>query len=377
MTTKWVTPLFLSVLSFMVNTQNVCAVCKQGQEQSSSEAFQTNLTTTSPLRNREIVNHPIDSLEYLLSKWDTLLVEVQQQEKASNEDFQLFSNFNRSYLDSEWSALFQLIKYRKVNYGNIASYLAPQKQKLQDLYTRFVQIKQEYPSSVEPFRHPSIVAPLPLNCNPACTNMDFAAGNFTGWNGYYAANNSTTLAHVITGVTGGALGAVVRGAKDPATSNTYQMHITSSANNDWFLSNYHAINMSQASPWGSGYSAMIGDSINNGKGMAILSQEFQVTPTTNSITYAYSVFLENPAHNYYQQPFFSVVIFDQNGDTIQNCGVYNVVSGSNIPGFIGEYYPPDNHETSGGAGGDTILETLEPGKCTAYQLCGPMCNYSI
>jgi len=359
MITKWATPLFLSVLSFMINAQNVCALSKQGQEQSSSGAFQTksianNTPKTFSLRNSEVINNPVDSLEDLLSKWDTLLSEVKQQAKASNEDFQLFSNFNRRYLDSEWSALFQLIKYRKINYSNIASYLSAKNQKIQALYSSFIQIKQEYPSSVEPFQHPSLTPPLPIGCNVACTNMDFSAGNFTGWNGYYAANNSTTLAHVFTGITGGLLGAVVRSALDPATSNSYQVHITSRGNNDWFLRNYHAINMSQASPWGNGYSAMIGDSINNGKGMAVLSQEFQVTSTTNSVTYAYSVFLENPAHNYYQQPFFSVTLFDQNGDTIRNCGVYNVVSGPNIPGFAGEYYPPDNHETSGGAGGDTI-----------------------
>jgi hypothetical protein len=363
MSTKWVTPLFLSVLSFMINTQNVCAMSKQGQEQRYLGTFQSNLKTTNHqtvVSSKNEANTqmsspgPVDSLEDLLSKWDTLLSEVQRQVKAGNEDFQFFSNFNRTYLDSEWSALFQLIKFRKVNYNNIASYLSPKKQKLQALYSTFIQIKQQYPSSVEPFRHPSVIPPLPAGCNPACTNMDFATGNFTGWNGYYAMNNSTTLAHVITGITGGVLGPVVRGARDPATSNSYQVHITSRGNNDWFLNNYHGINMSQASPWGSGYSAMIGDSINNGKGVAVLSQQFQVTPTTNSVTYAYSVFLENPAHNYYQQPFFSVVLFDQNGDTIRNCGVYTVVSGSNIPGFTGEYYPPDNRETDGGAGGDTI-----------------------
>ncbi len=336
---------------------------KQGQEQRYSTTFQANLQTTNhqtvvSSKNEANVQvsppRPIDSLEFLLSKWDSLLSEVRQQANASREDFQLFSNFNRSYLDSEWSALFQLIKYRKINYSNIASYLSSQKEKLQVLYSTFVQIKQQYPSSVEPFRYPSVTPPLPAGCNPACTNMDFATGNFTGWNGYYAANNSTTLAHVFTGITGGPLGPIVRAARDPATSNTFQAHITSRGNNDWFLSNYHSINMSQASPWGSGYSAMIGDSINNGKGMAVLSQEFMVTPTTNSVTYAYSVFLENPSHNYFQQPFFSVVLFDQNGDTIRNCGVYNVVSGPNIPGFVGEYYPPDNRETSGGAGNDTI-----------------------
>ena len=359
MTTKWATPLFLSALSFMVNTQNVCAMCRQGQEQSSSGAFQTNFTVKNSskptsLTNNKLTNNPIDSLEYLLSKWDTLLNETQQQVKASKEDFQLFSNFNRSYLDSEWAALFQLIKCRKINYRNIASYLNSPGKRLQSLYSNFVQIKEQFPSSLEAFQNPSVSPPLPVGCNPACTNMDFSAGNFTGWSGFYAVNNSTTSAHVFTGITGGSLGPVVRGSRDPATSNTYQVHITSRANNDWFLRNYHAISMSQASPWGSGYSAMIGDSINNGKGISVLSQEFQVTPTTNSVTYAYSVFLENPAHNYYQQPFFSVTLFDQNGDTIRNCGVYNVVSGPNIPGFVGEYYPPDNNETVGGAGGDTI-----------------------
>jgi large repetitive protein len=336
---------------------------RQGQEQRFAGTFQaelkaTNHQTTLSSKNEATLQmpsqRPVDSLEDLLSKWDKIVMEVKQQVNANDEDFQLFTNFNRSYLDSEWAALFQLIKYRKINYDNISSYLSPEKQKLETLYASFLQIKQEFPSSLEPFRHPLMAPPLPVGCNAACTNMDFSTGNFLGWNGYYGVNNSTTLAHAITGITGGVLGAVVKGAWDRATSSTYQAHITSSGNKDWFLSNYHSINMSQASPWGSGHSAMIGDSINNGKGVAVLSQEFEVTPTTNSITYAYSVFLENPAHSYYQQPFFTVVLFDQNGDTIRNCGVYNVVSGSNIPGFTGEYYPPDSHETSGGAGGDTI-----------------------
>ena len=164
MITKWATPLFLSVLSFMINAQNVCALSKQGQEQSSSGAFQTksianNTPKTFSLRNSEVINNPVDSLEDLLSKWDTLLSEVKQQAKASNEDFQLFSNFNRRYLDSEWSALFQLIKYRKINYSNIASYLSAKNQKIQALYSSFIQIKQEYPSSVEPFQHPSLTPP--------------------------------------------------------------------------------------------------------------------------------------------------------------------------------------------------------------------------
>ncbi|MGP8216492.1 MAG: SprB repeat-containing protein, partial [Bacteroidia bacterium] len=284
-----------------------------------------------------IDNTDPEYIETFVLRWFAALNEIKQEAKASDKDFETFTNFNQYYLDSERCALFQLAKAGIINDSNVNQYLNGKKTKLQALYAKFLEIKKEYPSTVEKFKslqHPTI----PIGCNPSCTNIDFSSGDFTGWNGYYAVNSSTTN-HKITSVTGGPLGAVVRGAEDPFTKNTYQMHITSKSNMDWFLKNYYGINMPQASPWGGNYSAMIGDSVNNGSGVAILSQQFMVTAATNSFTYAYSVLLENPNHPYYEQPFFSVIMLDQNGDTIKNCGIYDVVSGPTMPGYKGLYYP--------------------------------------
>jgi len=311
-----------------------------------------------------------DSLETIALQWAKGLSEVKQEAHAGDKEFKRFTNFYQDYLDSERCALFQLAKAGKINYTTVIPYMSGKKQKLQNLYNRFLEIEKEYPGSIEERqRIAEGTSVIPATCNLSCTNVDFSSGDFTGWNGYYAINNSSTSAFSNSSLTGGPLGSVVRGAPDSHT-NTYQMHITSRANNDWFLNYYHGINMSQASPWGSGYSAMIGDSINNGSGQAFLSQKFQVTSATNSFTYAYSVLLENPNHNYYQQPFFSITMFDQNGDTIYNCGVYHVVSGTNLSGFTAEYYPPNNDHQTGGAGGGgyRLLEKLDYYECTAYSL---------
>jgi len=78
---------------------------------------------------------------------------------------------------------------------------------------------------------------------------------------------------------------------------------------------------------------MLGDSDFIGSGVAILSKTFLVTPSNANLTYQYAVFLQNPSHPYWEQPFFQVTVLDDLGDTIPNCGVNNVVSGPGIHGF--------------------------------------------
>lgn len=293
---------------------------------------QTHFPAYPPSANYSAAKTDTDSFEELVAQWDAGLNEVKQQVNAGDKDFAAFTNFYQAHIDSGRAALIQQVISGKINPSNVASYMKVQKQNLSGLYANFNKIKNNYQA---PKLAPSYTPPT---CNAECTNMDFSDQNFTGWYGYYAVNNSSTTNYSIRGITGGYLGNVQRGAYCPITE-TYQVHLTSAANNDWFLSNYHGINMSQASPWGNGFSAMIGDSTNKGGIVAILSQEFQVTASTNSITYAYSILLENPNHAYYQQPFFSVTVFDQNGDTIKNCGEYAVYSGPGLAGFKAEYYP--------------------------------------
>lgn len=276
-----------------------------------------------------------NAYESMVSLWSVTMDEVQKQVKASDKEFAGFTNYYQTYIDSERNVLMQKARAGKLDTSNVHSYLNKKKQNLVALYNTYLLLKNTYPNRMPKKLTPSYTAPT---CDSACTNMDFSSGNFTGWYGYYGSNTSTINGYQITSINGGALGAIQKGAYCPASS-TYQIHLTDSSSYDWFLNNYHSIKMSQASPWGSGYSAMIGDSVNNGAFVAILSQEFMVTPTTNSLTYAYSVLMENPSHTYYFNPFFSVILFDQNGDTISTCGEYIVHSGPGVPGFVGEYYP--------------------------------------
>ncbi len=349
MITKWVTPLVLGSIAIMLSAQNACPQSKQGQAQSFIKAVQTNSLTnnkkTSSSQNETNVLVPskgasdVESVEKLVSQWNAALNETKQQVNADNTEFNSFTNFYQSYIDSERCALFQLANSGKINETTIAQYISGKKQKLLGLYSRFLEIKKEFPTSTS---HPVTSAlTTPDTCFPSCTNIDFSTGDFTGWSGYYGVNNSIA-SYNITNITGGLLGPVVKGALDPFTANTFQMHITSKANVDWFLKTFHSINMSQASPWGGNFSAMIGDSINNGAGVAILSQKFFVSPGTTNFTYQYAVFLENPNHPVFEQPFFKVALLDQNGDTIPFCGQYVVVSKATIPGFKGEYYPARN-----------------------------------
>lgn len=276
------------------------------------------------------------SSEKLKFQWNTALDELKQQVNAGDTNFAIFLSVYRSSIDSAFWDLYTKTHKGRVNQAILTNDINSQKQKLFVLYNNFAQLKNKY--------HTPPLAPsyTPPSCNPSCSNMDFSSGNLDYWYGYYATNNASVKAYKIINENGGSLGAVTQGAFDPNVG-TYQIHITSKANNDWFLWNYYNIAMPQASPWGNGYSAMIGDSVtysypSYGQ-VAVLSQEFQVTPTTNSITYAYSVLLENPNHSYYQQPFFSVTVFDQNGDTIKNCGEYSVYSGPGLPGFTGYLNP--------------------------------------
>ncbi len=282
-----------------------------------------------------------DGSEKLSIQWNATLDELQQQVKANDKEFAAFLNFYQPVIDSARLALYNKTQAGTANLSGTGAYMNSQKQKLLALYNNFIKVKNKYQT---PKLTPSYTPP---SCNPACSNMDFSNGDLSDWYGYYATNNASTTAYRITGVNGGYIGAVTKGAND-ANTKTYQIKLTSKANNDWLLYNTFKTTMSQGSPWGTGNSVMIGDSTKvstpyQGQ-VAILAQEFMVTPTTNSITYAYSVLLENPTHSYYQQPFFSVTVFDQNGDTIKNCGQYSVYSGPGLSGFKG-FYDKANKDT--------------------------------
>ena len=280
-----------------------------------------------------------DAFEKVVGHWASTLNQIKNEFHASDTVFYMFKNYCSSQLDSMHYDFFQQARAGKLNSTNVSAYMNSKRPKMKALYANFQQVLNNYSNAMYPPHAPkflpSYVAP---SCDSACTNMDFSTGDFTGWYGYYGSDNSNA-SYSIIGVNGGYLGAVQKGAYDP-TSRTYQIHLTTSPNVDWFLNTYPHVLLSQSSPFGSGHSAMIGDSVAVGAQSAILSQDFYVTNATSSITYSYAVLFENPGgHNQYQQPFFNITIFDQNGDTIQGCGEYRVYSHPGIPGFKGVWNP--------------------------------------
>jgi gliding motility-associated-like protein len=280
-----------------------------------------------------------DETEPVFAHWQKSFGHLKRKLGLSKDDFQTFLRFNKSRLDSDRITFMWKIIEGKITTSNVDGYMAAQESQYFYLYKQFEEIKKEYPSTVAEFSSNGIRKPL-NTCNPGCTNIDFENGTLSGWNAYYAQNNSGASSFSFSGNTGGPCGSVTGAANDPNTNfgggNDYQVEIMTGGNDPLVPS------VPRVSPFGGKYSVRVGDSTNPNQGMAILNQSFMVTAANTDFTYQYAVFLENPNHPYYEQPFFNVALLDQNGDTIPHCGSYNVVSQSGINGFKSVYYKPDH-----------------------------------
>jgi len=294
----------------------------------------------------------LDELDRGFVLWTRALEKARVTVGATNEDYALFRAFNERKLDEERGHFFAVLGKERVGNTTPDEKINGEAAILTSLYEQFLQVKKEYPSSVEEFkfRYHRLMG---ICDSSGCTNINFEQGTLNGWNAYYGYdNNSSGFPYFnVTNVTGGAAGAVTVAADDNLTSNAayynatvgpnpspdYQISITSGARGDALVPSVPVV-----SPFGGKYSAMVGDSTLRNYGVAILSKTFLVSASNDNFTYQYAVFLENPiTHSYYQQPFFKVAVLDQNGDTIPFCGQYTVVSKGGLPGFTAIYYPPN------------------------------------
>lgn len=85
------------------------------------------------------------------------------------------------------------------------------------------------------------------------------------------------------------------------------------------------------SPYGGTFSCKLGNELVGAQAERLI-YTFTVDAANPVFTYHYAVLLEDNGHNASQQPRFQINIMDASGNTIP-CGAYNVVAGSNIPGF--------------------------------------------
>jgi len=300
--------------------------------------------------NNTILENRGDSFENIYLHWFIAVDKARISTGVSRTDFEVFTRFSEKPMDSLRADFMKRIGDKSVTLVNVGKYESVIISAILSLYSKYENVKRLYPSSVEEFKSNRVLPPG--LCDSACNNIDFENGTLSGWNAYYAYNNSST-SFSVTNITGGPAGAVAHAANDVLTSTAgfynslsvganpspdYQINITSGSRGDGIAPSVPVV-----SPFGGRYSIMLGDSTQVNYGVAILSQTFLVTPTNENFTYQYAVFLANPLHNYYEQPFFTVALLDQNGDTIPHCGEYNVVSGNGTQNFDSliytTYYP--------------------------------------
>lgn len=289
-----------------------------------------------------------ETFETVYAHWFSALDRFQSTSGADKKEYTVFYRFSEKAIDSLRGDFINKIGKSELTPANAKDYEDVLVKGLSSLYSKFKNIEQLYPSSVDEFRNYRVPM-LSQSCDSACNNVNFETGNLSGWYAYYGVNESNTSTN-ITNITGGLAGAVTHAANDVLTSTPgyynnsigpnpspdYQVNITSGSRHDGLVPSVPVV-----SPFGGHYSVMLGDSTQVNYGTAILSQTFKVTPSNENFTYEYAVFIENPAnHSYYQQPFFRIAVLDQNGDTIPYCGEYYVVAQGGIPGFKGVYYAP-------------------------------------
>lgn len=285
---------------------------------------------------------PAELQEKILATWPAAMEQMRVDAGANKDEYATFTRFYRHSIDSVYIEFTNKINNKSIGLTNVEEYLQGKKAYFNSLFENFRKAEHDYPTTVNEFRSEHRPRIGGDSCYASCNNTGFENGTFSGWYGYYAVNSSTALAFNIVDITGGYLGPVVKGAgPDPYTGNDYQLRITSGAATDWFLKTYSTYSMPEVSPWGGNHSVMMGDSNVNGYGVSILSQSFQVTSTAPNLTLEYSLLLENPAgHTFYEQPFFSAVVLDQNGDTIPTCGEFMLSADSGYAkGFKGIFYP--------------------------------------
>jgi len=246
----------------------------------------------------------LETSENISRHWSYVLNNVKQNK---GEDFETFTRFCGSSVDSLRGEFLGGVANGEITLENVKSYEGIFAGRLNKLYENFLQIKGEFPTSVEEFTQKHKPVYLSFPCDSACNNIDFESGNLSGWNAYYGYNQSDTST-VITHITGGPAGAVTEAADDaltgifpyfnqtigPTPGPDYQISITSGTRGDAIIPSIPVV-----SPYGGHYSVMLGDSTLVNYGVAILSQTFEVNESNANFTYQYAVMLENPNHTFY------------------------------------------------------------------------------
>lgn len=147
-----------------------------------------------------------------------------------------------------------------------------------------------------------------VSSQESCYNVDFETGTFIGWEGGTGVCCPATINKF--GIVRGRHSIMKGKGTDPNTCGK----------------------VSVVAPGGS-FSARLGND-NIGKEIETLSYTVDVTEANSLFIYKYAVVLQDPGHIPEEQPYFRVNVFNENRELVNpECGAYNVIATSNIPGF--------------------------------------------
>jgi hypothetical protein len=198
---------------------------------------------------------------------------------------------------------------------------------------------------------------IPVVLSGSCNNIDFEAGNFTGWTGGYGYNANSDSALTITGTS-----IYTLGVGSAETSCSLQTIVNGGSGTD----PYSGLPMIYPGAGGGAYSVRIGGENANVTATTscvdqggpasqapgeYLQQSFAVAGTNAYFNYNYCVILNDGGHPAGQQPYFSVDVLDGSGHPITclhyfACGVAGtppagfMTSAIQAPSSSAVYYSP-------------------------------------
>ena len=280
---------------------------------------------------------PQDKLEVFeqMLKSQHLFATVKQVAGANKQEMQMFHQFYLDSLMRDKAAFNQAVLRGKIaNQYDVKVYVDKMTPQYVAMLRRFQKLRHDAPATVDEYMHPSVP---PVTCVNGCSNMDFENGTLSSWTACYAANTSTSSSFATSAFTCfGPLGAVTVAAYDPATSSN-QVSLTSGAGFDPIAGALIPL----VAPGGGSYSCEVGDGTGFNYGVAMIEQTWMVTAAQPNFSFMDAVLLENPAHPFYQQPYFEIELLDQFGNPIPGCGQYEVVSAPGLPQYTPVYYAID------------------------------------
>lgn len=162
--------------------------------------------------------------------------------------------------------------------------------------------------------------PITKAMGEPCTNADFEAQNYSGWQTLCGKVNSSSYDIINQTLYTPGIGQSCLGAGD--------QHLIILGGVDPLVPTIPMVN-----PNGGSATVRIGDGTNINAYGAVLRQTFLVDANSSIFSYSYAAVLEDPGHSPMEQPFFRVRITDQNG-TIINCGNYQAYAADGQYGWV-------------------------------------------